>query len=194
MSSMRHGLAPKMKPLSPKRSALIAALDIGTSKIACLIARLKPQPPQDVLRRRSHSVEIIGIGHTRARGIKSGSVIDLGEAEEAVRQAVSAAERMGGVEIESVLVSVSAGRIGSDLYSATVHVPGPTVNDADISRVLAAGSPPFAARRPRRAAFAADRLCARRRPRHPRSARHARRAVSASTCMSSPPTCPRCAI
>jgi cell division ATPase FtsA len=32
-----------MKPLSPKRSALVAALDVGTSKIACLIARLKPQ-------------------------------------------------------------------------------------------------------------------------------------------------------
>ena len=53
-----------MKPLSPKRSALVAALDIGTSKIACLIARLKPHPPQDVLRRRSHSIEVLGFGHT----------------------------------------------------------------------------------------------------------------------------------
>ena len=36
MSSLGHGLAPKMKPLGLKRSALVAALDIGTSKIACL--------------------------------------------------------------------------------------------------------------------------------------------------------------
>lgn len=140
MSGLNQGLAPRMRPLPPKRSALIAALDIGTSKIACLIARLKPRPAQDVLRKRSHSVEIIGIGHTRARGIKSGTVVDLGEAEEAVRQAVAAAERMAGVEVDSVLVSVSAGRITSELYAATVHVGGPTVGNADIERVLAAGT------------------------------------------------------
>jgi len=140
VSGINQGLAPRMRPLPPKRSALIAALDIGTSKIACLIARLKPRPPQDVLRKRSHSVEIIGIGHTRAKGIKSGTVVDLGEAEEAVRQAVAAAERMAGVEADSVLVSVSAGRITSELYAATVHVAGPTVHNADIERVLAAGT------------------------------------------------------
>ena len=64
MSSLQFGLTPKMKPVSPKRSALVAALDIGTSKIVCLIARLKPRPPQDVLRRRSHAIEIVGFGHT----------------------------------------------------------------------------------------------------------------------------------
>jgi cell division protein FtsA len=140
MSSLNQGLAPRMRPLPAKRSALIAALDIGTSKIACLIARLKPRPAQDVLRKRSHSIEIIGIGHTRARGIKSGTVVDLGEAEESVRHAVAAAERMAGVEADSVLVSVSAGRITSELYAATVHVAGPTVHNADIERVLAAGT------------------------------------------------------
>jgi cell division protein FtsA len=53
MNALHYGLTPKMKPISPKRSALIAALDIGTSKIACLIARLTPHPPQEVLRRRT---------------------------------------------------------------------------------------------------------------------------------------------
>ena len=42
MSALHYGLTPKMKPISPRRSALVAALDIGTSKIACLIARLRP--------------------------------------------------------------------------------------------------------------------------------------------------------
>jgi cell division protein FtsA len=140
MNSLGHGLAPKMKPLSPKRSALVAALDIGTSKIACLIARLKPRVQQEPLRRRPHAVEILGIGHTRARGIKSGTVIDLGEAEEAVRHAVAAAERMAGVELDAVIVSVSAGRLASELFTATVHVTGPTVTHGDIERVLAAGS------------------------------------------------------
>ena len=43
MTVLRFGLTPKMKPVSPRRAAMVAALDIGTSKIVCLIARLEPQ-------------------------------------------------------------------------------------------------------------------------------------------------------
>ena len=140
MNLLRHGIAPKMKPLSPRRSAIVSALDIGTSKIACLIARLKPAPAQDVLPRRTHSIEVLGIGHTRAAGIKNSVVANIAEAETAIRNAVAAAERMAGVELESVVVSVSAGRPSSELFSATVHAAGPTVTDSDIERVLSAGS------------------------------------------------------
>src|SRR4029079_17403911 len=113
-----YGLTPKMKPESPRRSAVIAALDVGTSKIACLIARLRPRPPRDVLPRRTHDVEVFGIGHTRARGIKAGTVVNLAEVEASIGQAVELAERMAAVQLESVIVSVSAGRIGSDLFAA----------------------------------------------------------------------------
>ncbi len=140
MSPLQHGLTPKMKPISPRRSAVICALDIGTSKVACLIARLKPCGAHEALRRRSHAVEVLGIGHTRARGIKSGTVVKLDEAEQSVRQAVDAAERMARVHVESVVLSVGAGRVGSELYAATVHIGGPAATDGDIERVLAAGS------------------------------------------------------
>jgi cell division protein FtsA len=139
MNSLVHGLTPKTKPLSPKRSALIAALDIGTSKIACLIGRLKPMSPQDALR-RSHTVEVLGFGHTLARGIKAGAVADLAEAEVAIRQAVDLAERAAKMQLESVVVSVSAGKPGSELFSATVNVAGSSVGNGDIARVLSAGS------------------------------------------------------
>ena len=89
MSPLNYGLTPKMKPVAPKRTALIAAVDVGTDKIACLIARLKPRPPQEVLRRRTHAIEVIGFSHTESRGMKAGTVIDLSEAEEAVRYAVA---------------------------------------------------------------------------------------------------------
>ena len=85
-----------MKPVSPRRSAIVAALDIGTSKIVCLIARLEPQAPQEVLRRRSHGVRVLGFGHTASRGMKAGGVIDLVEAEEVIRQAVDVAESAAG--------------------------------------------------------------------------------------------------
>jgi cell division protein FtsA len=140
MSSLNYGLAPKMKPVSPKRSAFVAAIDIGTSKIACLIAKLSPHAPQEVLRRRTHSIEVMGFAHTGAHGMKAGNVVDLVEAEEAVRHAVDVAERSARRQIEAVIVSVSSGRLASELFAAEVDVTGAAVSDSDIARVLAAGS------------------------------------------------------
>ncbi len=140
MSPLQYGLAPKMKPVSPKRRALVAALDIGTSKIVCLIARLTPHAPRETLRRRSHGIEILGLGHVEAHGMKSGHVADIHEAEEAIRRAVDLAERSAAVQLESVAVSVSAGRLASETFNACVDVAGSKVTDGDIARVLAAGS------------------------------------------------------
>jgi cell division protein FtsA len=117
MTVLHFGLTPKMKPVSPRRAATVAALDIGTSKVVCLIARLAPAPPQDVLRRRSHGVQLIGFGHTGARGMKAGGVIDLVAAEEMVRAAIDMAESRAEVELEAVVVSLSGGRLGSAILS-----------------------------------------------------------------------------
>jgi cell division protein FtsA len=140
MTVLRFGLNPKMKPVSPRRAAVVAGLDIGTSKVVCVIARLEPQAPQDVLRRRSHGVRILGFAHTAACGMKAGSVVDLVEAEEAVRQAIDTAESMAGVQLESVVVSLSGGRLGSERFIADIELNGGAVVDADIARVLAAAS------------------------------------------------------
>ena len=137
--SLRDGVTPKMKPLSPRRSAIVGALDIGTSKIVCLIAQLKPQPAPDALRQRSHGIEILGIGHTEARGIKAGAVINMAEAEQAVRHAVDLAERDASVQLESVVLSMSSGRPGSEFYAVSVNVAGSSVTDGDVARALAAG-------------------------------------------------------
>ncbi len=140
MSPLNYGLTPKMRPLAAKRTALVAALDVGTNKIACLIGRLKPQPAQEVLRRRSHAIEVIGFSHTESRGMKAGNVVDLIDAEEAVRHAVDLAERSAKCQVESVIVSMSAGRIASELLTAAIKIPGSVVGDKDIARVLTAGS------------------------------------------------------
>ena len=137
--SLRDGFTPRMKPVSPRRSAIVAALDIGTSKIVCLIARLKPQGPQDALRRRSHGIEILGVGHTEARGMKAGAVIDLAEVEQAVRHAVDLAEHDASVQLESVVLSISSGRPNSEFFAVNVNVAGSGVTDGDIARALAAG-------------------------------------------------------
>ena len=64
-----------------------------------------------MLRRRSHAIEVIGFSHTESLGMKAGHVVDLVEAEEAVRHAVDLAERSAKCQVESVVVSISAGRL-----------------------------------------------------------------------------------
>ncbi len=131
---------PRMRPLSSRKSAILSILDVGTSKVACLIARLAPAEASDTLRGRTHHCRILGIGHQRSRGIKGGAVVDLDEAENAIRLAVDAAERMAKVQVESVIVNITGGRLGSNLYSAKVNVGGRPVMDSDLHRVLEAAT------------------------------------------------------
>src|SRR6516165_4719320 len=133
-------LAPRMRPLPARKSAILSVLDVGTSKVVCLIARLNPSEPFESLRGRTHRCRILGIGHQRSGGIKGGAVVDMEEAESAIRHAVDAAERMAGVEVESVIVNVTGGRLASQLYSAKISIGGRTVSDHDIHRVLEAAT------------------------------------------------------
>ncbi|HEY8578373.1 MAG TPA: cell division protein FtsA [Beijerinckiaceae bacterium] len=137
--SAQH-MTPRMKPLSARKSAILCALDIGTSKVACLIARLAPADASEMLRGRTHHCRVLGIGHQRSRGLKAGAVIDMVEAEKAIRLAVDAAERMAGVQVESVIVNITGGRLGSSLYGAKVRVGGDSVGEGDIHRVLEAAA------------------------------------------------------
>jgi cell division protein FtsA len=130
---------PKTRPMAHRRTALVASLDIGTSKIACLIARLKPSPPNEALRGRTHAVELIGHSQIQSRGLKAGAVVDLAECEKAVRQAVALAERMAKVRVEAVLLSVSGGRLAGQLVEAAADIRGGSVTSADISRITSAG-------------------------------------------------------
>jgi cell division protein FtsA len=139
MSGFDRNQTPKTRPMSGKRTALVASLDVGTSKIACMIARLKPCPPSDALRGRSHAVELIGYSQIRSLGVKAGAVVDLAECEQAVRQAVALAEDMAKVRVESVLLSVSAGRLQGQLIEAAADVKGGAVTSAAIARVTSAG-------------------------------------------------------
>src|SRR6201986_973748 len=139
MTGFDRTLTPKTRPVSGKRTAQVASLDIGTSKIACMIARLKPCPPSDALRGRSHPVELIGYSQIQSRGGKAGAVVDLAECEQAVRNAVALAERMAKVRVESVLLSVSAGRLQGQLIEAAADIKGGAVTSADITRITSAG-------------------------------------------------------
>jgi cell division protein FtsA len=140
MSRHHHGFMPRLRPLSSRKSATLSVLDIGTSKIVCLVAQLKPVESQEAFRGRTHVPRIIGIGHQRSVGLKGGAVVDLEAAEGAIRHAVHAAERMAKVEIQSVIVNLTGGRLGSRHVKAGVSVRGGAVTGSDMQRVLDAAS------------------------------------------------------
>src|ERR1044072_9908764 len=94
MSVSGHGLPPRLKPLSARKSAILSVLDIGTSKVVCVVAELKPSDEVESLRSRTHVARILGIGHQRSVGLKGGVVVDLEAAETSIRQAVHAGDRV----------------------------------------------------------------------------------------------------
>lgn len=119
--------------IDPKHSEIVGLLDIGTSKVVCVIAALEP-PAQPGQPRR---VRVLGLGHLRSRGLKAGVITDLGEAEATVRAAIAQAERMAHLTLEEVFVSVSCGRLHSANFAASVDVTGGVIRSDDIDRLMA---------------------------------------------------------
>ncbi len=138
MSGMLYGMTPKMRPPSARRSTLLAALDLGTTKVSCVIARLEPDAAEG--RGLTHRCRVLGIGHQRARGLKGGVIIDMEEAERTIRSAIDAAERMAGLQVESVVVAITGGRLGSRHFMAEVGTGGRAIKDRDVERAMSAAT------------------------------------------------------
>ncbi|MBZ9714588.1 cell division protein FtsA [Deinococcus multiflagellatus] len=90
-----------------KDNTIIVGLDIGTTKITTVIGEVAG----------GGSVDIIGEGTVPSEGMKRGSVVNLERATHAIKQSVQAAERVSGVKVESVYVSVA----GNHAKAITSH-------------------------------------------------------------------------
>ncbi len=110
------------EPASLSGARLVAALDIGSSKISCMIGEVRG------LKRRSGgavpAARITGFGVQAARGVRGGVVVDATAAEQAVRLAVDAAERMAGVRLEEVHVNISGGQPKCETVQAEISIDG----------------------------------------------------------------------
>lgn len=109
-----------------KKSEAIAALDIGTKKVACIIA-----VPDD-----NFGMRMIGKGIAASRGMKAGAVTDMAAVEEAIRSAVGKAERMAGVAVQAVSVNVGNRSLRSDYLNVQTEFASGEVADRDLKRVL----------------------------------------------------------
>ena len=131
----------KRRGRPPSAGMSVAALDIGTHKVCCLIAALEPSP------RNGSSMmprlRVLGLGHQRSQGIAGGVVVDLALAQSAVAAAVAQAEHAAGFTIDQVYVGVTGGNPRSRTFNGHVDLPQGIVGDADVAR-LDAGARDFA--------------------------------------------------
>ena len=119
------------RTLTPLRRGAIAALDIGTSKVACLIGE-----HGDGSENGHGMTRISGFGHHSSEGLLAGQVVDMRKAEDSIRAAVDAAERMAGMEVRQVVIGISANQMASDLREAAVPISGQPVNDEHMASAL----------------------------------------------------------
>jgi cell division protein FtsA len=130
-----HGKASGRAPLAPK-GAVVAALDLGSTKISCLIAEVQPPKHRSPDGQDHNGLRILGFGHHLSRGVRGGAIVNVDEAERAIRVAVDAAERMAQRSISEVYVNVSGGRPQSRLFSSRIKTQTGQVSPRDLETVL----------------------------------------------------------
>ncbi|OUR72310.1 cell division protein FtsA [Marinomonas sp. 42_23_T18] len=105
---------------------MIVGLDVGTSKVVCLVGEVMADG----------RLEIVGIGSHAAKGMKRGAVINIESTVQSIQRAVEEAELMAGCNIHSVYVSVAGSHIRSLNSHGIVAVKDGEVHEADIERVI----------------------------------------------------------
>lgn len=105
----------------------MAALDIGSSKVACLIAHIGTD----------NQIKVLGVGNRACNGgVLSGVVVDMDATEAAIRAAVDQAEKMAGQTVSDVILAFSGSDPKSQVVEVTVDVAGHAVSSDDLDRAL----------------------------------------------------------
>jgi len=113
------------------KDRIICGIDVGSSKIATLIASVDSQASG------GGKINLIGVSATPSRGVKKNQVVDIDEAIGAITESVEAAERMAGYSIQQAFVTVGGPQIESVNQHAVVAVSAPEeeIKNSDVQRV-----------------------------------------------------------
>ena len=128
------------------RRGRLAVLDIGSSKITCLVLRFNPErlAEADLRDRRGTAlfgaIEVAGARTVQSRGVRRGEITDMEEVSRAIRMALLNAEKMAAPRVERVdhvVVSFSGGRPQSHMSEAMIETETGQVTERDLSNALA---------------------------------------------------------
>lgn len=107
-------------------SNMIVALDIGTSKVVCLVAEI----------RLDGEIEVVGVGSHPSRGLKRGVVVNIESTVNSIQRAVEDAELMAGCKIHSVMVGLAGSHISAVNSKGIVALKDREVTEQDLDRVV----------------------------------------------------------
>ena len=95
--NFRPAKAKGSRQRAAEETNIVAALDVGSTKVSCLIAeRMRSRPAEQEPAARQ-KLRIRGSGHQASGGVRAGVVVDIEAADRAIRLAVEAAERVSGL-------------------------------------------------------------------------------------------------
>lgn len=126
---------------------VIAVLDVGTSKVACLVLRFdgsdQGYDPDGVGSLAGQSgFRVIGAATTRSRGVRFGEIDAIHETERAIRTALQSAQKMADVRVDHVIVSFSGANPRSYGLAGEVELESGPVSEGDIARVMSEADVP----------------------------------------------------
>ena len=105
---------------------LLVGLEVGTSKVACLVGE----------EREDGLVEVVGVGMHPSRGLKRGVVVDIESTVQSIQHAVEEAELMAGCEIHAVHAGIAGSHIRSLSSNGVTAIKDREVTQADLDRVI----------------------------------------------------------
>ncbi len=119
------------------KSRIVAAIDMGSSKIATLVSQVVTDPVTGEI-----SINVVGASQSESKGIKKGQIVDIDEAVEAMITSVEAAERMAGYNLDVAYLSIGGAHIHSQNSHGVVAVSDPNgeITENDIDRAIEAAS------------------------------------------------------
>jgi len=105
---------------------IVVGIDVGSTKICTLVARLEGESDQ----------RILGVGIEPSQGIKSGAVVDLAAASQSIARSIEKAERTSGLEITSAIVSLAGSQVSGINSRGVVAISGGIISQDDVWRAL----------------------------------------------------------
>jgi cell division protein FtsA len=106
--------------------SIVVGIDIGTTKVCTLVARLEAEA----------GMRILGVGIEPSQGIRKGTVVDVLAASQAISRSIEKAQRTSGLEITSALVSLAGSHVSSVNSRGVVGISGGVVEEEDIYRAI----------------------------------------------------------
>jgi len=106
------------------KSPIVAVLDIGSSKICCLIAELD----------KYKNISIVGAGFQESKGLVSGVITDMSELEKSIRNCVASAEKMASLRVKKVIIGFSSVNINIENINIEVDLKGAVVSQGDLNK------------------------------------------------------------